>query len=329
MAKKVNMKKAATPVAAKKIHLAARKPAPHPGPLPASGARGKERLSKAAPASKTKVQVPTPKKKASVLKKKVPTSSFKKEAAAPKSAPALLHQRPKERTPSPPKGERAGVRGGHAAPKPAKAARKPKHSILPDDRPITVLDLVAALRGDGKGTLVESDGELEVAARRVGAAERVDVDGAVDELVGEQVNRLLEQLDRLTDGTVAERDLAEPGEGTPAFVGRHRPLERGAVEIARDVDVGQAQGDLCIHERLRIRLRRRLRAARRQEVLGDAEAPPHLAQELERGDAGARLDPRDVRGGAAREGQVALAEARCLASRAEPSADRGRVVDVL
>ena len=53
--------------------------------------------------------------------------------------------------------------------------------------------------------------------------------------------------------------------------------------------------------------------AGRQVILGNAEPAAELAQELERGDAVARLDARDVRGRAAREGELPLAEACLLA----------------
>jgi hypothetical protein len=56
--------------------------------------------------------------------------------------------------------------------------------------------------------------------------------------------------------------------------------------------------------------------------------PAHLAQELERRDPVARLDPRDVRGRAARERELALAQAGALAGLPETLSDCDGIVDM-
>ena len=68
--------------------------------------------------------------------------------------------------------------------------------------------------------------------------------------------------------------------------------------------------------------------AGREVILADAEAPAHLTQELERRNAVARLDAGDVRGRAAREGELALAQTRPFAGLTEPPTDLDRVVDM-
>ncbi|MCX7143133.1 MAG: hypothetical protein NT123_19150 [Proteobacteria bacterium] len=112
--KTATAKKAPVPVAKKKIHKAAiksRSGVVGGAPSPRLALRTKTGRPGGGP--------PTKRKAAAAPK---PT----KKAAAPKP---------------PPKGERAGVRGGRKpAAKPARAARRPAD----DDRPITVLDLVAA-----------------------------------------------------------------------------------------------------------------------------------------------------------------------------------------
>src|SRR5581483_9259624 len=65
------------------------------------------------------------------------------------------------------------------------------------------------------------------------------------------------------------------------------------------------------------------------ELLTDAEPGGELADQLERRHALALLDPRDVRGGAAGERQLALAQPRRLARLAQSTAESNRVVVVL
>src|SRR6185503_10011628 len=102
-----------------------------------------------------------------------------------------------------------------------------------------------------------------------------------------------------------EGEMAEPlfGDGPLAGVRRvHRGL---GVELVRALDVVEAQRDLGLErgEVLGLRL-----LARGEVVLGHAEAPAELPEELERGDPVARLDPRDIRRRAARERELALAQ---------------------
>jgi hypothetical protein len=65
-----------------------------------------------------------------------------------------------------------------------------------------------------------------------------------------------------------------------------------------------------------------------QIVLADAKPPAHLSQELQRGDPVARLDPRDIRGRAAGERELALTQTGSLARLPEATADRYRVINM-
>ena len=73
---------------------------------------------------------------------------------------------------------------------------------------VTALHDAAALVGDGERPLVQGDGELDVAAGRVRPAEGLDVRRALGGAFGEQLQRLLELLDRLED--VAVRYKGDP-----------------------------------------------------------------------------------------------------------------------
>ena len=68
-----------------------------------------------------------------------------------------------------------------------------------------------------------------------------------------------------------------------------------------------------------------------ENYMDAADQPPQpdresLTEELERGDPVARLDPRDVRRRAAREGELPLAQPGGLTGRAEALADRSGIV---
>jgi hypothetical protein len=68
--------------------------------------------------------------------------------------------------------------------------------------------------------------------------------------------------------------------------------------------------------------------AGREEVLADSDAPAHLAQQLERGDAVARLDSRNVGGGTTRERELSLTQASPFTGFTEPSTDLDGIVDM-
>ncbi len=100
------------------------------------------------------------------------------------------------------------------------------------------------------------------------------------------------------------------------------------VEGLGDVQLVQPEGDLCFDE-LRRRADRVSLGPGREVVLADAEAPAELPKQLQRGNPVARLDPRDVRGGAPGKREPALAEARRFACATQPFAHFPRIVDVV
>ena len=73
---------------------------------------------------------------------------------------------------------------------------------------------------------------------------------------------------------------------------------------------------------------RQLIAAVGEVLLADVEPGGELAEQLQRRDSLPVLDPRDVRGGAAREGKCPLADACLLACGAQAATDADGVVDV-
>ena len=123
----------------------------------------------------------------------------------------------------------------------------------------------------------------------------------------------------------AERDLTQSGEPFGAE-SRRRALEKRRVEALGLVELVQAERNLGLDENA-ASVPAHVGAGR-QVVLGNAEPAAELAQQLEGGDAVARLDARDVRGRAAREGELALAEACLLAGELESLAYSGGAVDM-
>jgi hypothetical protein len=115
---------------------------------------------------------------------------------------------------------------------------------------------------------------------------------------------LLEQLDRLRPPLGPEGDLTEPRE-------RSRPggiagLKMCAVQTLGLVDLTKPKCDFRV-DQLR-RLDRCCLDTGREPLTRDVEAKCELIDHLERGDAGACFEARDVRRGAAGEGELALRE---------------------
>jgi hypothetical protein len=131
--------------------------------------------------------------------------------------------------------------------------------------------------------------------------------------------------DRLGHLARAERELAEPLLDVRAVGRPNRLLERLAVQLLGALDVVEAQGELGFEEQEALRPEV---GAGREVVLRDAQAASELPKELERRDAVAGLDARDVGRGATGERELALAEAGCLARRPKALADCLRVVYV-
>ena len=182
--------------------------------------------------------------------------------------------------------------------------------------------VVAPLRGVER--LAEDRvGRIEVVEHRVRAAERVRPGRVIGEVVRHDAPRLLEPAHRLAGVPLAERELAEPRERPGPLVGVGALLERRLEHLPRLVGLVEAQRELCVHEPRRgvVPLR-----AGGEVVLADAETPAHLAQELEGRDPVARLDPRDVRGRAARKRELALAQAGALTGLSQPLTDRDGII---
>jgi hypothetical protein len=145
----------------------------------------------------------------------------------------------------------------------------------------------------------------------------------IGQVVRHYAPRLLESAHRLTGIPLAERELPEPRECPGPLVGVGALLERGLEHRPRLVALVEPERELCVHEAGRCVVALRTGG---EVVLAHTEAPAHLAQELERRNPVARLDPRDVRGRAPGEGELALAETRTLAGLPQSLPDRRRVV---
>lgn len=144
-------------------------------------------------------------------------------------------------------------------------------------------------------------------------------------VLAEDGQRLLEEGNRRPRVAAAERDLTQPGEPFGAE-SRRRALEKRRVEALGLVELVQTQSNLGLDENpdsVPPNV-----GAGRQIVLGDAEPAPELAQQLEGRNPVARLDARDVRGRAARKGELALAEARLLAGDLKSLAHSSGAVDM-
>jgi len=104
-------------------------------------------------------------------------------------------------------------------------------------------------------------------------------------------------------------------------VARHLDRDAGDARIpARQVDAGHA-GEVGAAAPA-------VRRARREIVLGHAQASPELAEELEGGDPVARFDARDVGRGAARKRKLALAESGPFARFLQAHTHGGGTVDM-
>jgi hypothetical protein len=138
----------------------------------------------------------------------------------------------------------------------------------------------------------------------------------------EQGQRLLEEADRAARVPAAEGELAESGERGAAIV-----LERILEEPLGGLEIVEPERDLGVEE-CGLPGDRPVLAPGREVVRADAEALAELAQDLERRNPVAGLDPRDVGGGAALERELALVQARALPRFPEPRADLGGAIDM-
>ena len=173
--------------------------------------------------------------------------------------------------------------------------------------------------------LEEADRGVELVDQRVGAAERVRPARIVGEIDAPHGAGLFQPGDRLTRLSFPVGELPETGERAGLLVARRRLLERLAVQPGRLLALVEAEADLGLDQDgvLVVPL-----VARCEVVLAHAEAPAHLAQELKRRNAVARLDAGDVRGRAARERELALAQTRAFAGLTQPPTDLDWVVDM-
>src|SRR5581483_8074309 len=115
----------------------------------------------------------------------------------------------------------------------------------------------------------------------------------------------------------AKCDLAEACEGGRAVAASC--VEVRAVQLLRMVGLAEAQRDLRLDER-DVLVRRRLHS-RREPLRSDVQTRRELVDHLQRGDARAGLQPRDVGGRASGERELALREPRAQARLAETLAD--------
>ena len=143
--------------------------------------------------------------------------------------------------------------------------------------------------------------------------------------VAVQVECALELLDRQPRVAASVRDLAEAGVRVRLDLVVGHLLEHPRVQALGELELVQPERDLGLEDGA---VALTGVDAGGEVVLRDAEPAAQLTQELERGNPVARLDPRDVGGRAAGEGELALAEPGGLACGAEAVADGARVVYV-
>ena len=173
----------------------------------------------------------------------------------------------------------------------------------------------------------ESDRGLDVVEHRVGAPECVGEGRLVARLRPRQTQRLFEGLNGAARLTAFERNLSEACKRSRALVVGRGCVECLVVELLGGIELAEAKCDLGIEQRPVLRQEVAVEPGRKP-VLAHSEAPAHLAEELERRDPLAGLDPRDIGGRAAFEGELALAQACALARISEPAAHLSRVVDM-
>jgi hypothetical protein len=176
-------------------------------------------------------------------------------------------------------------------------------------------------------TFEERGGTVVLARHRVGAAEAVSESRVVALEPRRELECLLERLDGPVGVAPAERDLSETGERPCALSVADLGAGDGREMLLGGFDVSEPEVELGLGERVGNR-RARLVAAR--EVL-DVHADPvrELTEQLQRRDALAGFDPRDVRRRAPWERERTLRETGLDSSLTEPPTDRGGVVDVL
>ena len=96
-----------------------------------------------------------------------------------------------------------------------------------------------------------------------------------------------------------------------------RRVERLGVELLGGVDLVEPERDLGVEQRPILGQDVPVEA-RREPVLADTEPPTHLAEQLQRRNPLAGLDARDVRGRAALERELALAQSGALTRVPQP-----------
>ena len=179
----------------------------------------------------------------------------------------------------------------------------------------------------GEAALDEREGGGEIAVRRVCVRERLDrcgLDRCV--LVCERLEGL-EELDRLADLSLRQRQLREPQQCTAPHrarlvLGAERPKRVpgrcGLTEALRELGIGERE----------LRCRHAVALACREVVGADPEPCPELAQQLQGRNPDSRLDAGDVRGRAALECQVALTQSSLVSEASDALSDGSRIVHV-
>src|SRR5581483_10683810 len=186
-----------------------------------------------------------------------------------------------------------------------------------------VLQYVAAVREPLGALAEERDRRCELADGRVRTPERLREPRSIGRAA--VAERLLQKLDRLASPAQLEHGAPEPFER----FGTRRPVPADfddlAVERLGAPDLPEPQRDLGVDE-----LRRDVGGAdlAREIRLAHTETTGELAQDLERRNPVARLDPGDVRGRATRECELRLVETRLLTSRLQSPRQAGRIAHV-
>ena len=116
-----------------------------------------------------------------------------------------------------------------------------------------------------------------------------------------------------------------PASARARTAGRGAALERLRVQVLGDLELIEPERDVGLEQL--VGLGRPARAGG-QVVLLHADAARQLAQDLERRNAIAALDPADVHGGASLERELALAQPGGEPGLLQSSADGGRIVHV-
>ncbi len=200
--------------------------------------------------------------------------------------------------------------------------------VAEQGRELDVLEDVRRALVGVHAALQQRQRRAELAGGGICAREALGEARQLHDVAARRGDRVEQEPCRLGGLPVAECEAAEAGErfGTvvPVFPG---VSERALVERARRLDVVEPERDLGVDK---AGVGVRLDPAPGREVVGaDAQPASELAQQLDRRDALAELEPRDVRRSARVACQGALTQTGLLTSLSEPLADRVRVVVVL